>query len=284
MKWMKQSLKLAAPAVQKLIRQLAPSKALDQNLSFSNYDLQFPDLPSDFDGLKIAHLSDLHGSRVPSLLHVLRTMQPDLILGSGDLYDGKQHAFYTTSLLLEAASIAPVFLCEGNHETFLKEYPAQKQILKQAGIHVLDDSSALFCKGRSCLEIAGLKDPGDGRMCSQDELKQHLERQLEHLPLSAKNLFRILLLHRADLLDEIPEGRFDLILSGHLHGGHWRLGNLGVLAPRGKGLVLFPKRTAGVHSVHKTAAVISRGLGDQMQIPRLNNPPELVCIRLHVKK
>ena len=79
-----------------------------------------------------------------------------------------------------------------------------------------------------------------------------------------------------DLMDGVfvSENNLNLVLSGHAHGGHWRLFGRGVYAP-GQGL--FPKYTAGVVD---GVCVISRGLGDHTSIPRLFNEPELVMIRL----
>ena len=66
---------------------------------------------------------------------------------------------------------------------------------------------------------------------------------------------------------------FDLILSGHAHGGQWRIGRQGIFAPS-QGL--FPRLTEGVHDGR---LLISRGLANRTPVPRLNNPPETVYIQ-----
>ena len=86
--------------------------------------------------------------------------------------------------------------------------------------------------------------------------------------------YRILLCHHPEYYPRFLKGRdIDLILSGHAHGGQWRIGRQGIFAPS-QGL--FPRLTEGVHDGR---LVISRGLANRTPVPRLNNPPEIVYIQ-----
>ena len=108
--------------------------------------------------------------------------------------------------------------------------------------------------------------------------------------------YKILLCHHPEYFYALQNRPIDLILSGHAHGGQWRLFNRGLFAP-GQGL--FPKLTSGVHSyalpdgahasmVSATQSttvsdsrghmVISRGLSNTTYVPRINNPTEIVFI------
>ena len=70
----------------------------------------------------------------------------------------------------------------------------------------------------------------------------------------------------------------DLVLSGHAHGGQFRLPFIGgVIAPN-QGF--FPKYDAGIYTQDKTAMVVSRGIGNSIIPVRFNNPPEIVVIEL----
>jgi len=103
--------------------------------------------------------------------------------------------------------------------------------------------------------------------------------------------YHILLSHHPEFVDEIKgsvvkcgantAGHIDLILSGHAHGGQWRVYHpikkkwIGVFAP-GQGL--WPKLTEGVHEIYKSTLIISRGLTNTSKIPRFFNRPEVVYI------
>ena len=91
---------------------------------------------------------------------------------------------------------------------------------------------------------------------------------------------RILIAHFPEQIDEYLKGNFDIVLSGHAHGGQWRIPGLidGVFAP-GQGV--FPKYTAGVYMHGDTAHIVSRGLwkpSTLIAIPRIFNRPELVFV------
>jgi predicted MPP superfamily phosphohydrolase len=75
----------------------------------------------------------------------------------------------------------------------------------------------------------------------------------------------------------IKELPIDLVVSGHAHGGQWRIFGRGVFAP-GQGI--FPKYTSGVID---NRCVISRGVGDHTVIPRIANPRELIIIHCGTK-
>ena len=93
--------------------------------------------------------------------------------------------------------------------------------------------------------------------------------------------FTILLAHEPQLMELYQDPRIDLVLSGHAHGGQFRLpGGRGLYAP-GQGI--FPKYTSGMHSFGESRLIVSRGLGNSVFPLRLNDPPELVTIDLYGK-
>ena len=88
----------------------------------------------------------------------------------------------------------------------------------------------------------------------------------------------MLLTHRPELIDKYNEYNFDLILSGHAHGGQWRIPFIlnGLIAPN-QGLL--PKYTGGLYKFGNNNMIVSRGLARESTIiPRLFNRPELVII------
>ena len=229
-----------------------------------------------------ALVSDLHGEDPSRALALLKARRPDYILMPGDILermDGANDVAHENGfrLLTEAARIAPVFYCTGNHEdggvhswslswrikTKERQYhEADLERVHESGVELLEDSFVIrdgiaFGGLQSGLIHAGRKPHLDwlGEFCAQD------------CP-------RVLLCHHPEYyepyLKDLP---IDLIVSGHAHGGQWRFFGRGVFAP-GQGL--FPKYT---HGVHDDRLVIGTGLKKgSLLIPRLFNAPEIVFL------
>ncbi len=93
--------------------------------------------------------------------------------------------------------------------------------------------------------------------------------------------FTILLSHRPELFDTYADHNMDLILSGHAHGGQFRLPFIGGLVAPNQGL--FPKYDAGIYTEDNTSMLVSRGVGNSILTFRINNPPEVILIELQAK-
>ena len=93
--------------------------------------------------------------------------------------------------------------------------------------------------------------------------------------------YRILLSHHPEYwsLREpwLSEKRIDLVLSGHAHGGQWRVMGCGLYAP-GQGWM--PKFTSGVYEGEYGSMIVSRGLANTAGVPRLFNEPEIVYVEV----
>ena len=75
---------------------------------------------------------------------------------------------------------------------------------------------------------------------------------------------------------ELAKYEYDIILSGHIHGGIMRLPYLGgVISPQ---IRLFPKYSGGLYTINKAKMILSRGLGTHTIRFRFFNPPELVVV------
>ncbi len=136
---------------------------------------------------------------------------------------------------------------------------------------ILDDTSSVFVKDNGKVVISGIEDPAS---------KKDIKKQLSSLH-TPKDSYNILLAHRPELIEEYVQYDFDLILSGHAHGGQWRLPHLlnGVFAPN-QGV--FPKYAGGYYSVNNKDFIVSRGLARESTpfVPRFYNRPEFVVIEV----
>jgi predicted MPP superfamily phosphohydrolase len=90
--------------------------------------------------------------------------------------------------------------------------------------------------------------------------------------------YSILLSHRPELFHIYVDNNIDLVLSGHAHGGQFRIPFIGGIVAPNQGL--FPKYDAGLFGEKETNMIVSRGIGNSIIPFRFNNPPEIIIIEL----
>ena len=240
------------------------------------------DLPEAFDNFSIAHISDLHnaeyGKNNEKLIDILKAESPNIIAITGDLIDSNHtNLEVALSFAQQAVKIAPCYFVTGNHEAWIgSQYEELKTSLQNTGITVLQDEAIELNYGDVCIQLIGLNDPD---FSERDRL---LSESILEVKLSQVNIsdgFTILLSHRPEYFNVYQNKNIDLVLSGHAHGGQFRLPlGGGVIAP-GQGL--FPKYDAGAYTENGTTMIVSRGIGNSIIPVRINNPPEIVIIELN---
>lgn len=238
-------------------------------------------LPEGFDGLRIVHLSDLHGHEYgensQTLLDKVAEQKPDLIVMTGDMIDQEGQLAMIPALARGLADIAPTYYVTGNHEWALGSSVTLrlKGILEQCGVTVLSNQYEVLERNGSWLVLAGVDDPnGFADQTTPEELYAAIQAQYP-------SVFTMLLAHRNDHFDQYAAAGYDLVLSGHGHGGIVRL-------PFTDGLLgtnrrLFPTWTAGVYTLGDSTLFVSRGLGNNtVPMPgfRLFNRPDLAVLVL----
>jgi len=243
-------------------------------------------IPAEFDGLTIAHISDLHnksfGRNQSRLLERLADISPDIIVVTGDLIDRRKYNLDIAMDFIEGAlNIAPVFYVSGNHEAWSGEFSLIKERLEQAGVTVLDDAGYELFRQNSSILLLGLSDPDFlTNSYLQGTDTSVMENQLSKW--DQYNKFKILLSHRPELFDLYAVHNMDLIFAGHAHGGQFRLPFIGGLVAPDQGL--FPKYTSGFHVKDNSAMYVSRGLGNSIIPVRVFNRPEIIVVTLRSEK
>lgn len=243
-------------------------------------ELFFESLPPQFDGLRVAELSDLHGrSFGKNNVRLLRTLQktrPDMICICGDLFDEKTDLTMLEPLLTGLTDIAPVYYVTGNHEWQVKNLREILQKMCAWGVTVLENEGRVLSRGGAEMVVAGVHDP-----CGPYDMKTPaaLVRELR----SARgNDFILMLSHRNDELAMWSQLGVQLVLSGHCHGGVVRLPFVGgVFGTRRE---LFPEYDAGVYRQDGTTLFVSRGLGYTNVHFRLFNRPHVPIMILRSGK
>ncbi len=238
-------------------------------------------LHSDAPPLRVAVVADFHDQKGQTVIEALRQGKPDIILVPGDVIHGKGCTDNAFAFLRSAVTLAPVFCSIGNHEVRCgEEIVAQ---LAATGAQVLEDRYVHF----GGLVIGGLTTGYSG--CQQGRLRKTPEPQLAWLDdFCAQSGVKVLLSHHPEYYPRyLCERSVELVLSGHAHGGQWRLLGQGLFAP-GQGF--FPRFTSGAYrGKRKVSApfvlsdteplmIVSRGLCNRSLVPRLNNPEELIFL------
>ncbi len=243
-------------------------------------ELFFESLPPQFDGLRVAELSDLHGrSFGKNNVRLLRTLQkarPDMICICGDLFDEKTDLTMLESLLTGLTDIAPVYYVTGNHEWQVKNLREILQKMRGWGVTVLENEGRVLSRGGAEMVVAGVHDP-----CGPYDMKTPaaLVRELRS---AQGNDFILMLSHRNDELAMWSQLGVQLVLSGHCHGGVVRLPFVGgVFGTRRE---LFPEYDAGVYRQDGTTLFVSRGLGYTNVHFRLFNRPHVPIMILRSGK
>lgn len=263
---------------------LLVAKGLDNRLETTHYTISSDKIPAEFDGFRIVQLSDLHSSVVPGLTDEVKGEKPDIIVFTGDMVH--DHGSYDTTIRLaeRLSELAPIFSVSGNHDLRRSDYSEYISALDATGTITLKDSSKTLKYGDSEITLTGIEDPfsEDG-----NTINYNIAQSLKKIP--PTDNYHIALFHRANHMNSLQNGGFDLILSGHMHGGQFRLPNgRGVCSPKsswGSGSpMFFPKYFAGHYKSENTDMIVSRGIGNPMIIPRLFNRPEITVIILQSEK
>ncbi|MFO7478851.1 MAG: metallophosphoesterase [Methyloceanibacter sp.] len=228
-----------------------------------------PHLPQAFDGVTILQLSDLHvemsEAAMRRVIALVQRLTYDLCVLTGD-YRGDTFGRYDTTLAgmapVRAALTGPVYGVLGNHDT-IRLVPG----LEAMGIKVLLNESETFDRGGERIHLAGIDDAHFYRV-------DNIEKASAQIP---NDEFSILISHTPEIYRQAAHADFNLLLSGHTHGGQICLPGripitLDSVLPRSLG--------AGPWRYHDMIGYTSVGAGVCIVPVRFNCPPEITLHRL----
>ena len=168
-------------------------------------------------------------------------------------------------VLQEAPKTAPVFYSLGNHERKCAYREEWMRLVRQSDVVLLDDRDILF----EGIRIGGLSSQMYG------EANRDFLRSFEKRP-----EFKLLMCHHPEMWRDYVQGlQIDFTVCGHAHGGQIQIRGQGIYAP-GQGF--FPKLTHGLHG--NGSMILSRGMTNGARFPRINNPCELIMLRLEPER
>ena len=233
-------------------------------------DILFKELPPLFDGFTILHLSDMHvdmnEAAMQHLIELVGDMRYDLCVLTGD-YRGKNFGPFEATLdgvaRVRAHLKEPVYGVMGDHDT-IQMVPG----LEAMGIRMLLNESEVIVRGNQQIYLAGI----DDAHCFKVD---NIEKAAAQIP-SGK--FSILLSHTPEIYRQAAHADFNLLLSGHTHGGQICLpGSIPIILD-----AVLPRRMgAGAWQYHNMTGYTSVGAGSSVVPVRFNCPPEITlhCLR-----
>lgn len=267
-------------------------------------------------GITMAVLSDFHNGDPEPVLDMIRKDSPEVIMIPGDVILGYfpdkserviDRCKNVIPFLRGCAETAPAYMSVGNHECLL--WYDELDALRETGVTVLDND---WCElrpagggqgGEDRILIGGLT---SALVMSYRRFRDQYNRESGSEPVrypyrrrprginsfstesgwlddfEREAGYKILMCHHPEYWSMrepmIRDRKIDLVLSGHAHGGQWRIAGRGIYSP-GQGLL--PEYTGGMHKGPYGSLIISRGLSNPyVAIPRWGNPCEAVYVEL----
>lgn len=251
-------------------------------LEINTFKITSEQIPSEFSGFRIAQVSDLHNTELgkdnKKLIQMLEESTPDIIAITGDLIDASDTDIEVAlSFAEKAMQIAPCYYVTGNHEASASEYGQLRDGLLALGVVILENQNIEIERGSEVITVIGVNEPSFQPIEVTEDYSAMMNECLN--PLVAENTnYKILLSHRPELFQVYVQNNIDLVLSGHAHGGQFRIPFIGGLVAPNQGIL--PTYDAGVYTKDQTNMVVSRGIGNSIIPIRFNNRPEIILIEL----
>ena len=232
-----------------------------------------PHLPQEFEGFRIAQITDLHVSPtfgrscVEKIVAKVNSLEADIVALTGDLVDGTvEQIGYDVAPLKQIRSTLGNYFVTGNHEYYsgVMEWIPQ---IEQLGFSVLLNEHRIITRGRAGILLAGVTDYSGGNFFAS-----HRSDPQKALQAAPEKIIKILLAHQPKSIFEAARAGYDFQISGHTHGGQFFPWNfiIGLLQPY----------VAGLHTYKNTQIYVSRGTGYWGPPVRLGSPSEITLIKL----
>lgn len=238
-------------------------------------DLPVPNLPPDFEGLRIAQVSDLHVSPYLSVRDAARAvdmaneLKPHLTLVTGDLISETGDPLDATiAELARLRADLGVLGCLGNHEVYAECEDYATEQARRVGIEFLRAEARQLRRGNAAINIAGVDFQSFRR-------RETYLREAGHL--AVPGMANILMSHNPDVFPVAVQKGFDSVISGHTHGGQV---TVEILNQTLNVVRFFTPYVAGLYRLQGKSCYVTAGIGTIGMPVRLGAPPEITLLRL----
>lgn len=261
---------------------LYASKIEIKNYRVHDYKIKSEKITNNFNGFTIVHISDIHYGNtfnkkdLQKLVKMINDSSPDIVVLTGDLID-KNTNMTTNKTSIIANELSKIkaqsgkYAITGNHDTKFDEW---ENIINNSGFINLNNSyDTIYNKGYESMLIAGVSSFAD-----KESIINKNQKTTNYLNSFEKDgpIYKILLMHEPDYIDELEDNKYDLILAGHSHAGEIRLPVIGGLFPK-EGA---KKYTEGHYKINSSDLYVSNGIGVSTYKLRLFNTPSFNVYRL----
>ena len=251
-------------------------------ITVKEHKITVNNLPDNFNGFKIVHISDLHygrmfdEDRLKKLVNSINEQKPDIVVLTGDLIDKDTNmtideANKISAELNKINSTSGKYAISGNNDLKFDEWT---NIITNGGFIDLNNTyDTIYKDGYQNIFIAGASTLQD-----KQSINDKVKTSIDYLNSFDKNgpVYKILLLHEPDVIDDINVNPFDLILAGHSHAGQVRLPFIGAFyLPDGA-----KKYYESYYKLKNSDLYISNGLGVSDYNFRLFNTPSYNLYRI----
>lgn len=250
--------------------------------------LFYPNLPEELEGYRIVHISDLHGAFFgkdnEKLARQIMALEPDILCMTGDMvhsFSDDGEAFLKLVAGLDKRLVK--LFVSGNHENLQRSLTGYQVMNRSVLYKKLENYNVRLLDGASYqpeglpLIFSGIADDHDHYQGIQFK-EEHFDIE-RLLPEPKKDFLNVALIHRPNYFRSVAKYGYDLMLSGHTHGGIIRIyGKGGLLSPERK---FFPELDKGLFYIKNSYLNVSSGLGQIKAIPRVENQPEVNLLVLH---
>lgn len=254
-----------------------------KRLIVKEYRIENEKITNNFHGLKIVHISDIHYGRtvdidyLKKIVNKINYINPDIVVLTGDLIDkdtnlNDKKADKISKELNKINAKIGKYAIKGNHDY---KFDKWNFIIENSGFIDLDDNYDLIYKDTNdYILLSGMST----NIYGDTKIEDKLSRVNEYLNNNQNNqpIYKILLMHEPDFIDNFDYTQYDLILAGHSHNGQVRLPFIGatILPPYGK------KYYDNYYKLNNTELYISSGIGVSSINFRFLNPPSINFYRL----
>lgn len=253
-----------------------------KGLVTKEYKITSSSIQDNFHGFKIVHISDVHYGRTTdkkdlnNMVKEVNLLKPDIVVLTGDLIDRDTKlddalkGEISEALSSINANVGK-YAISGNHDSNFSEW---ESIINDSGFKNLNDTYELiYNDGYTPILLAGLS----SNLNNQVDITERYNKILEYSNNeNIKELYKILLIHEPDYINNINYSNFNLILAGHSHNGQVRLPFIGgIILPNGA-----KKYYKEHYKINNTDLYISSGIGTSGISFRLFNKPSINFYRL----
>jgi hypothetical protein len=244
-----------------------------RGLTVKNLTVSIAGLPAEWQGKKIAQISDVHlgyalsGDFLESIVSAVNREKVEAVVITGDLLDGMDYNLDAGLESLENLT-APkgAFYITGNHETYLGVARAYEALRKQKNVHILDDAAV----NEGGLQIVGVSSP-------EQRFTKDVVGTIRAMKGFSEKLPTILLYHNPASAKEIAQsGLVDLQLSGHTHHGQ-------IVPAMLFSRLVYGKYYFGEHHENDYTLYTTSGAGVWGPTMRTGSSSEIVIITLEKK-